>query len=357
MESSGSGRRGRRARRSRRPLLLAALAVVAMGGVTAGGTVYVTARTHSGAGPESSASSPSASSSAAAGEEASVESTALPVTVDREALLSESMASVTVPSGARVSAAVLETGSGESATYDTAAFDTASIVKVDILAALLLRAQDAARGLTAAERAHATKMIENSDNASATALWHAIGRAGGLDAANERFGLTHTSGGDGELWGLTRTTAADQLLLLRQVFGADSELSAASRGYVRKLMGAVEADQQWGVSAAGSSWAPKNGWLARGTTGLWDVNSVGRVTVDGTEYLVAVLSRGTTTQAEGISLVEAAAKAAVSAFTRADSAASPGTASPGTGSASPGMGSASPGTDSAASGTGFAAGS
>ncbi|WP_250405202.1 class A beta-lactamase-related serine hydrolase [Streptomyces cellostaticus] len=330
MESSGSGRRGRRARRAhrarrpRRPLLSAALAVLAMGGVTAGGTVYVTARAHSGAGAVSSASSPSAPSSAPAGEEASaVESTARPV-VDREALLRRSMAAVAVPPGARVSAAVLEPGSGESGTYGTDAFDTASIVKVDILATLLLQAQDAGREPTSAERAYATKMIENSDNASATALWHAIGRAGGLDAANERFGLAHTSGGDGELWGLTRTTAADQLLLLRQVFGEESELSAASRAYVRELMGAVQADQQWGVSAAGSSWELKNGWLPRSATGLWDVNSIGRVTVDGTRYLVAVLSCGTTTRAEGISLVEAAAKAAVSAFARDGSAASPG---------------------------------
>lgn len=41
MESSGSGRRGRRARR---PLLCAVLAVVATGGVAAGGTACVTAR-------------------------------------------------------------------------------------------------------------------------------------------------------------------------------------------------------------------------------------------------------------------------------------------------------------------------
>ncbi|WP_394346763.1 serine hydrolase [Streptomyces dangxiongensis] len=160
-------------------------------------------------------------------------------------------------------------------------------------------------------------MIRNSDNASATALWHTIGGAAGLDAANARFGLSATSGGDGGLWGLTRTTAADRLVLLRQVFGEDSLLSAASRTYVRGLMRTVRADQRWGVSAAarGDSWALKNGWLPRGTTGLWDVNSVGRVTVDGTGYLVAVLSDGTGSRAEGIALVEEAAKAAVSAFT------------------------------------------
>ncbi|MGW3207990.1 serine hydrolase [Streptomyces sp. NPDC001135] len=237
--------------------------------------------------------------------------------VDRDALLGRAMTGVRVPAGARVSAAVLAVDSGESAAYGDGAFDTASIVKVDILATLLLQAQDAGRRLTAAEQAYATKMIENSDNASATALWHTIGRADGLDTANKRFGLTSTSGGEGGLWGLTQTTAADQLRLLRQVFGEESELSAASRTYVQGLMKSVEADQQWGVSAAAenSSWALKNGWLARGTTGLWDVNSIGRVTVDGTDYLVAVLSKGTASRPEGIALVEAAARAAVSAFT------------------------------------------
>ncbi|MEV5875964.1 serine hydrolase [Streptomyces sp. NPDC052101] len=312
MESPGA-RRGRRARPSRRrPLLSAALAVVAAAGVTAGDTAYVRARADPGTAAVSSAAAPSASASAGAGEEGSVTEPA----VDRDARLRTAMTAVSVPSGARVSAAVLAVDSGESAVHGDAAFDTASIVKVDILAALLLQAQDAGRQLSQAERAYATKMIENSDNASATALWHTIGRADGLDAANRRFGLTATFGGDGELWGLTQTTAADQLVLLQQVFGADSRLSPASRTYVQGLMKAVEPDQQWGVSVAaeGNSWALKNGWLPRSTTGLWDVNSIGRVTVDGSDYLVAVLSMGTESQAKGIALVEAAARAAVSAF-------------------------------------------
>ncbi|MFJ9817189.1 serine hydrolase [Streptomyces sp. NPDC101151] len=314
-----SPRAGRRRRARRHPLLLTALSVVAVCGVTAGGTVYVKARAHSGAGAVSSAGSPSAGSSATADEEASVEPATEPAAVDRTALLSKAMAAVSMPSGAQVSAAVLDLDSGTSATYGTAAFDTASIVKVDILATLLLQAQDAGRELTATEQAHATKMIEISDNASATALWHTIGRASGLDAANKRFGLRSTSGGSGDLWGLTQTTAEDQLVLLQQVFGESSQLGAASRTYVQGLMKRVEADQQWGVSAAaaGSSWALKNGWLPRGTTGLWDVNSIGRVTVDGADYLVAVLSRGTVSQAKGIALVEAAAKAAMSGFASA----------------------------------------
>ncbi|MGW4566421.1 serine hydrolase [Streptomyces sp. NPDC004561] len=296
-------------------MLSTALALVAVGGVTAGATVCAKARAHPGTAAVSSSAVPSASS-AGADEEASVEPVTEAAAVDRTALLSKAMAAVTVPSGAKVSAAVLALDSGESAVYGAAAFDTASIVKVDILAALLLQAQDAGRRPTAAERAYATKMIEDSDNASATELWHTIGQAAGLDAANRRLGLTGTSGARGGLWGLTQTTAADQLVLLRQVFGADSKLSAASRTYVRGLMESVEADQRWGVSAAadGGSTALKNGWLPRSTTGLWVVNSVGRVTVGSRAYLVAVLSKGTVSQARGISLVEDAARAAVSVF-------------------------------------------
>ncbi|MDV9175724.1 serine hydrolase [Streptomyces sp. W16] len=323
MESSRAARRNHRARPSRRrPLLYTALATVAVVGGTAAGTVYVKAQAHSG--PVSSSAAPSASASASGSGEATVEPVARP-TVDYDALLAEAMKAVTPAGKQKVSVAVLDVDSGESATYGGAAYDTASIVKVDILAALLLQAQDAGRQLTTTEKSYATTMIENSDNNSATALWNIIGTADGLDAANKKFGLTGTTGGDGPLWGLTQTTAADQLTLLQQVFGDDSKLSSASKSYIQGLMGKIEADQQWGVSAAadGSKWKLKNGWLARSTTGLWDVNSIGRVTAaDGHEYLIAVLSKGSTTQNKGITLIEAAAKAGVAAFAGSDSATS-----------------------------------
>ncbi|MFI2434142.1 serine hydrolase [Streptomyces sp. NPDC018693] len=306
MESS----RGRR-----RALLRTALAVVVAAGAAGTGAVYVNARAHS----EPGVSAVSSVSVPASGEpgEASVEPVVEPEAVDHDGLLAAAMESVAVPEGAAVSVAVLDPESGESAVYGEGTFDTASIVKVDILAALLLRAQDDGRQLTAREKAYATAMIGSSDNDSATALWNAIGRAEGLDAANERFGLSGTSGGQGALWGLTQTTARDQLALLRQVFGEESELSEASRAYVQGLMEQIAVGQRWGVSAVadGSAWALKNGWLPRSTTGLWDVNSIGRVTVGGHDYLVAALSNGTTTQATGIALVEAAARAAVSVFT------------------------------------------
>ncbi|MCN9243386.1 class A beta-lactamase-related serine hydrolase [Streptomyces sp. RY43-2] len=243
---------------------------------------------------------------------------------------------------ARVTAAVLSLDGAhpEPTVYgaDTP-YDTASIIKVDILAAVLLQAQDEGRSLTPQEEEYAKAMIEHSDNDSTSALWRQIGLAPGLEAANKRLGLTATKGGPGPLWGLTQTTASDQIRLLRVLFDTgpathtkatdatdasvakdakDAEdsttLNEASRAYIRTLMAHVADDQAWGVSAAGpgAEWALKNGWLQRSTTGLWDINSVGQVTVEGHRYLVAVLSDGNTSMKDGISVVEHAARTAVS---------------------------------------------
>ncbi|MGW0769045.1 serine hydrolase [Streptomyces sp. NPDC002676] len=235
-------------------------------------------------------------------------------------------ATATVPTPApRVTTAVLDldaTGRQPALYGADAPYDTASIVKVDILATLLLQAQDSGHALTAQDRAQAETMIEHSDNTAANALWRRIGLARGLQAANKRLGLTSTTGGPGAKWGLTRTTASDQIRLLRAVFGTGTTtkagsapaLNQASRAYIGTLMRRIATEQSWGVSAAaGSGWALKNGWLERNTTGLWDVNSVGLITTGGHHYLVAVLSDGHASMQDGVARVERAARAAVNA--------------------------------------------
>ncbi|MFE2634923.1 hypothetical protein ACFXKS_13480 [Streptomyces scopuliridis] len=260
---------------------------------------------------------PSASMSASTSPPASPSSSPSPSpSVDPDQVLSDQLAPILKATTASLSVAVLDVEDGDGADYGVRAgktYDTASIVKVDILAALLLKAQDQGRVLTALEKKYATSMIRVSDNASADALWQAIGGAGGLDAANKRLGLTATTGGSGALWGLTQSTAADQLVLLSAVFGDDSDspLGAGSRTYIQGLMGGIAADQDWGVSAAGTVTGLKNGWLPRSATGLWDINSIGRIVADGHGYLVAVLSSGSVSKEAGISLVEKAAKTAV----------------------------------------------
>ncbi|MFB7370930.1 serine hydrolase [Streptomyces sp. NPDC056222] len=241
------------------------------------------------------------------------ETATVTVEVDLDAVLMEAVGPVVAGSDASLSVGVLDLATGRSASYGGAGrtYDTASVVKLDILAALLLRAQDEGREPTAAERTAAAAMIGRSDNTSATTLWQTIGGAEGLDAANARLGLSETTGA--AAWGLTQTTAADRLTLLAAVFGTDSPLDADSRAYATELMESVVAGQDWGVSAAGDGPALKNGWLPRDTTGRWDINSVGRVTAGGRVYLVAVVSDGHATKEAGIGLVEDAARAAVSA--------------------------------------------
>ncbi|MFD9832976.1 serine hydrolase [[Kitasatospora] papulosa] len=287
--------------RTRGPALsgLVAAAVVLLAGSAAGGA-YLVGRPSDDAAASVAAVSSASSPPAEAGRSEEPQ-------VDLDAELADALAPLA--DGADVSVAVLDTESGAGAAYGDEAYDTASIVKVDILAALLLLAQDEGRQLNGAEQAYAEAMIRRSDNTSATELLKVIGGEEGLDAANGRLGLTATRAA--HAWGLTQTTAADQVRLLEAVSGTDSELSAASRAYLTELMGQVEADQRWGVSAAGTGAVLKNGWMPRTTTGLWDVNSIGRVESGGHTVLVAVLSRGHATKEAGIALVESVAKAAV----------------------------------------------
>ncbi|MFJ8751123.1 serine hydrolase [Streptomyces sp. NPDC102441] len=274
-------------------------AVVLLAGSAAGGA-YLVGRSPDDAPAAVAAVSSASTPSAPAGRSEEPE-------VHLDAELADALAPLA--DGADVSVAVLDTDSGAGAAYGDGTYDAASIVKVDILAALLLRAQDEDRELSGAEQAYAEAMIQRSDNTSATELLKVIGGEDGLDAANVRLGLTGTDAA--HAWGLTQTTAADQVRLLEAVSGDDSELSAASRAYLTGLMGQVEADQRWGVSAAGTDAVLKNGWMPRTTTGLWDVNSIGRVASGGHTVLVAVLSRGHATKEAGIALVESVAKAAV----------------------------------------------
>ena len=212
------------------------------------------------------------------------------------------------------SVAVLDVATGESASYGSGSFDTASIVKVDIVAALLHQAQEEGRSLTDRERTLAKAAIERSDNASASALFEEIGGEAGLEDFNRLIGLTDTDVGSNGYWGLTQTTAGDQLKLLQVVFGADSVLSSESQAYEQSLMTDVIDSQRFGVSSAADDAvdaALKVGYLQRSATGLWDVNSIGQIEAGGETYLVVVLSEGNVSYDAGVTLVDEVARAAV----------------------------------------------
>ncbi|WP_461020602.1 serine hydrolase [Streptomyces daliensis] len=271
-------------------------------------------------GKDALAARASGSPSASSGRSSASPSPEPSPSVDLDRAVREALEALPESSGS-YAVAVEDVESGESVVHgakkDSETFDCASIVKVDILAALLLRTQDRDSHLTAEQKRLASAMIRSSDNTAADALWQAIGGAPGLDAANKRLGLEATTGGTNLHWGLTQTTAGDQLALLQAVFGEDSPLSADSREYIRTLMTGVVEGQRWGVSAAAeaeTTVALKNGWLPRSATGLWDVNSIGRIESDGRTLLIAVLSDGQPSHRTGIDLVEKVSTTAVRAL-------------------------------------------
>jgi beta-lactamase class A len=196
---------------------------------------------------------------------------------------------------------------------------TASIVKVDIMVALLLRAQREHRHLTASEQALARQMIQVSDNNAANSLWYAAGGSAGVAATNQRLRLRGTTPGPGGVWGATTTSAADQVRILRALTSTRSPLTANSRRYILDLMSHVTPEQAWGVSAAATDdddpVALKNGWLPRPADGgRWTINSIGRVRCDGHDYLIAVLSKLNPSMGAGVETVEHATRLATAAL-------------------------------------------
>ncbi|RKE22842.1 serine hydrolase [Streptomyces sp. TLI_171] len=214
----------------------------------------------------------------------------------------------------RVAVAAVVAGTGVAVARGAGVFVTASVVKVDLVAALLLH-RGGLGGLTEHQRAAAELAVVRSDNAAASELYREVGGAAGLDAAYRALGLVETVAGRDGYWGLTGTTAADRVRLLRQVFVGGGSLEPGGRRWLAGLLGRVVPEQAWGVSAAGGGRARlKNGWLPRTATGLWVVNSTGAVAADGgRSVLVAVLSDGWPSLAEGVAAVESAACGAVRA--------------------------------------------
>jgi beta-lactamase class A len=211
-----------------------------------------------------------------------------------------------------VSAAIYDVKTGQTWTLGTGSPQaTGSLVKIDILQALLA---DRPSGLPAADRARARSMIENNDNPPATTLWNQVGQAAGLRTYNASVGLQQTTpsaclvcaGFAWPGWGLTTTTPADQLLLLRALINGPP-LSPAGRGYVLSLMENVEPDQRWGVSAGvppGVRVALKSAWVPLTPADTdWQINSEGWISGDGRDYLVAILTTGNPDEQYGIATI------------------------------------------------------
>ncbi len=205
-----------------------------------------------------------------------------------------------------LTAAVYDDVTGRTSVYRPGtAEETASIMKVDILATLLAQDQADGQSLTPTEQSLIQSMIEESDNDDAQDLWDGEGGAKAVQTFDAAAGLIQTTPDAAGYWGLSTTTAADQVQLLRTVAYANSVLSPGSQGYVLGLMSHVAADEAWGVSAGpgtSAAVALKNGWLPLDSGG-WQVNSIGYVDGDGRDYVIAVLTDGAT-ESGGIAAIQ-----------------------------------------------------
>jgi hypothetical protein len=199
---------------------------------------------------------------------------------------------------------------------------TASIVKVDVLAKWLHHFQ--AQGAKIPDeipysvRYLMQRMIENSDNAATTGLFHFGGGCDSLTAFNTSIPLNDTKVGCESStyygWGNTQTTAADQVALMKLfAYGKPHHiLGPDARSYGRQLMESVEQDQRFGISCGpwGTSCDPpnyahpvpgvtvalKNGWKTLPTCTQpipqcpWQVNSTGSVRGHDRNYVLTVLT-------------------------------------------------------------------
>jgi beta-lactamase class A len=191
----------------------------------------------------------------------------------------------------------------------------ASIVKVDILETLL--AQHHVRGteLSASDVTLAQEMIEDSDNNAATALWNEVGGARAISAYNRSVGLTDTTlsgcvtcpGFPWPGWGLSTTTAADQIALLRELLQPSAQLTGGQQAFALGLMKHVTPSQRWGVAAGlplTATVALKDGWLPLTSGGDdWQVNSIGWIFGGRGNYLIAVLTTGNPSEQYGIDTI------------------------------------------------------
>lgn len=183
---------------------------------------------------------------------------------------------------------------------------TASVFKVMVMAGTLLEAQGDGRAVTDWEMSQLVPMITQSTNDEVRALWNHFGGSPWFSEQREVFGLgqTRVNADDGSSWGLTTTSARDQVNLLRQVLvGQWGPLQADYRAVALDLMTSVVPSQTWGVTAGvPSGWrvALKNGFAGA------VINSVGWVDGPGENpgYVVAILTQGWPNHPAGIAATE-----------------------------------------------------
>ena len=194
---------------------------------------------------------------------------------------------------------------------------TASVIKAQVLAGILLAAQEAGRQLSESEAADVELMMHYSHNRPPTSrLYVQLGSAAGMEGLDERFGIVGTS--HTAWYGRTLSTAEDRTRLVEQLLIGGGPLSPESVKAAWEWMSSVSAAQSWGITAglpAGYEAALKNGFFPMSGAG-WRLGTTGVVRdPDGGSYAMTVMTDNNPSESAGIRLVEKIARHINSALT------------------------------------------
>lgn len=135
-------------------------------------------------------------------------------------------------------------------------------------------------------------MITVSDNSTASQLFQQVGGAAGMQQFFDSIGAVDTTASSS--WGLTLTTAADQLKVMRAAIVPGVLLSQQYVDVARRLLQQVDASQKWGATSGLESSdvhiENKNGWLPE-EEGTY--NTVGHVYSENgrIDYIIAILAQ------------------------------------------------------------------
>ena len=209
--------------------------------------------------------------------------------------------------GARFTAAVHDHRTGCRYTLNgDLEITTASVIKAQVLAGVLLAAQEAGRQLSPREAADVELMMHYSHNRPPTSrLYLEIGSAAGMEELDTRFGIAGTS--HTARYGGTLSTAEDRTRLVEQLLIGGGPLSMESVQEAWEWMSGVSAVQSWGVTAglpAGYEAALKNGFYPM-SGAEWRLGTTGVVRdPNGGAYAMTVMTDNNPSESAGIALVE-----------------------------------------------------
>jgi beta-lactamase class A len=189
-----------------------------------------------------------------------------------------------------------------------------SVAKIPIMLTLMDKAIDEKRELTPYENALLGKMIRQSDNNAADAIWSIIGASTGMNRFLESVGLPALVSHE-ERWGETLASPMHTSMLVGMLIDGRI-LNEPMRGKAMTLLGDIDPSQDWGALAGltvSAQTGIKNGWFPESYG--WVLNSTAFVLPsDSPAYVIAVFTTGARRYYDGVALIEQFATAVNSAM-------------------------------------------